>query len=280
MTAPGKRFGILADVHGNLPALLAAVARLRAEGVERFLCAGDLVGYGPFPDECVEVIAGLEAVCVAGNHDLIALGRLSDDRCNTLARNSLAWTRKRLGPASREYLDALPLQVQVDGVLMAHGSPDDPQHYVRDGAEAARQLATVAARCPAVRVLVLGHTHMAGAWAPGGRPLETDAGSAMPLGEEGPVLLNPGAVGQSRERRIRARSLVLDLREQTVVFHADRYDVGACRRALRSAGLPPETVHVSPTLAGRAARRLRRAAAKAIRRRPRTRRDPGPLHRA
>ena len=280
MTASGKRFGILADVHGNLPALQTAVARLRAEGVERFLCAGDLVGYGPFPDECVEVIAGLDAVCVAGNHDLIALGRLSDDRCNRLARNSLAWTRERLGQAAREYLEALPLQVQVDGVLMAHGSPDDPRRYVRDGAEAARQLATLATRCPAAHVLVLGHTHIARAWAPGGRPLETDAQSAMPLGEERPVLLNPGAVGQSRERRIRARSVVLDLREQTVAFHADRYDVRACRRALRSAGLPPETVHLSPTLAGRAARRLRRAASTGIGRRPRTRRDPSPLHRA
>jgi predicted phosphodiesterase len=275
MIAPGKRFGILADVHGNLPALLAAVARLRAEGVERFLCAGDLVGYGPFPDECVDVVAGLDAVCVAGNHDLIALGRLSDDRCNALARNSLAWTRKRLASASREYLEALPVRAELDGVVMAHGSPDDPQRYVRDNAEAARQLATVAARWPAARVLVLGHTHIAGAWAPGGRPLDT-SGSATPLAPDWPVLLNPGAVGQSRERRIRARSLVLDLSEHTVAFHADAYDVGACRRALREVGLPPETVHLSPTLAGRAARRLRRAAAKG---RPSTRRDPGALHR-
>ena len=280
MTAPGKRFGVLADVHGNLPALRAAVARLRAEGVERFLCAGDLVGYGPFPDECVEVIAGLDAVCVAGNHDLIALGRLSDERCNALARESLAWTRKRLAPSSREYLEALPVWVELDGVVMAHGSPDDPQRYVRDGAEAARQLATVADRWSAARVLVLGHTHIARAWAPGGRPLDTSAGSATPLVRDRPVLLNPGAVGQSRERRIRARSLVLDLREQTVAFHADAYDVGACRRALRSAGLPPEAVHLSPTLPGRAARRLRRAAAKGIREWPRTRRDPSPLHRA
>jgi predicted phosphodiesterase len=278
MTAPSKRFGILADVHGNLPALLAAVARLRAEGVDRFLCAGDLVGYGPFPDECVEVIAGLDAVCVAGNHDLIALGRLPDDRCNTLARKSLAWTRERLRPASREYLEALPARAQVDEVVMAHGSPDDPQLYVRDGAEAARQLATVTARWPAARVLVLGHTHIARAWAPGGRPLDTNAGSVTPLAREGPVLLNPGAVGQSRERRIRARSIVLDLGEQTVTFHADTYDVGACRRALRRAGLPPETVHLSPTLSGRVARRLRRAAGRGTRLRPPTRSDPSALH--
>jgi predicted phosphodiesterase len=278
MSTPSKRFGILADVHGNLPALLAAVARLRAEGVERFLCAGDLVGYGPFPDECVEVIAGLDAVCVAGNHDLIALGRLSDDRCNALARNSLAWTRKRLTPASKEYLEALPVQVELDGVVMAHGSPDDPQRYVRDGTEAARQLAAVASRWPTA--LVLGHTHIARGWAPGGRALDTSPGSATPLPQDRPVLLNPGAVGQSRERRIRARSLVIDLREQTVAFYADAYDVGAYRRALRSAGLPPETMHLSPTLTGRVARRLRRAAVEGIRRRPRRRRAPGALPRA
>src|SRR5215218_8597422 len=133
---------------------------------------------------------------------------------------------------------------------MAHGSPDDPQRYVREDAEAGRQLATVAARWPEARVLVLGHTHLARAWAPGGRPLARAAGSATPLDAQGPVLLNPGAVGQSRERRVRARSLVLDLRDQTVAFHADAYDLRAARRALRRAGLPPETVHLSPTLRG------------------------------
>ena len=274
MTARGQRFGVLADVHGNLPALRSAVERLRGEGVDRFLCAGDLVGYGPSPDECVEVIAGLDAVCVAGNHDLIALGRLSDDRCNALARTSLAWTRRRLGQASREYLEALPARVLLSGVVLAHGSPDDPQCYVRDDGEAGRQIASAAVRWPDARVLVLGHTHLARAWASGGRPLPAATGEVTPLDPDGPVLLNPGAVGQSRERRVRARSLVLDLVEQTAAFHADPYDVRAARRALRNAGLPPETVHLSPTVPGRAARRLRRAAAGSARRR----RDRGALH--
>jgi predicted phosphodiesterase len=74
------RYGVLADIHGNLPALRAAVARLQAEGVDRFLCAGDLVGYGPFPNECVELVAGLDAITIHGNHDLIALGHISDAR--------------------------------------------------------------------------------------------------------------------------------------------------------------------------------------------------------
>ena len=96
------RFAILSDIHGNLPALEAALELFARAGVDRYLCAGDLVGYGPFPNECVERIAELGAVCVAGNHDLIALGRLSDDRCIPLARNSLRWTREVLTPATRD----------------------------------------------------------------------------------------------------------------------------------------------------------------------------------
>ena len=89
------RYGVLADIHGNLHALRAALGALGREGVDRYLIAGDLVGYGPNPNECVELVAGLDAVCVAGNHDLIALDRLSDERCPELARQSLRWTRTR-----------------------------------------------------------------------------------------------------------------------------------------------------------------------------------------
>jgi predicted phosphodiesterase len=252
------RFGVLADIHGNLPALRAAVARLQAEGVERFLCAGDLVGYGPFPNECVELVAGLDAITIHGNHDLIALGHLSDERCIPLARASLEWTRRRLGRLARDWLEALPARVELDRLVMAHGSLDDPQRYVRDGAAAAQELARVAVEWPAARVLILGHTHVARAWGPRGEPLAVTPGSATALAAEGPTLLNPGAVGQSRERLVRARSLVLDEEGAQAFFHAERYDLRAYRRTLRRAGLSTESPHLSPTLAGHVLGRLRR----------------------
>src|SRR3954451_22574338 len=97
--APGTglmRFAVIADVHANRHALDAALAFLADQDVEVYLCAGDLVGYGPFPNECVRRVRDLPGVCVAGNHDLIALGRLSDERCVPLARASLRWTRAAL----------------------------------------------------------------------------------------------------------------------------------------------------------------------------------------
>src|SRR5215210_662314 len=131
------RYGVLADVHGNLPALRAAVAELASRGVDRYLVAGDLVGYGANPNECVELVAGLEPACVVGNHELMLLGRISEERCVPLGRESLRWTREVLRDDVREYLAELPVRLAVEGrVMVAHGSLDDPQEYILAEAQA------------------------------------------------------------------------------------------------------------------------------------------------
>src|SRR4051812_21196677 len=103
------RIGLLSDVHANLFALQAAIARLRAEGVDAWVCAGDLVGYGPHPNECVETGAELEPPCVAGTHELMPLESLPVTRAGWLARRTIAWTRGAVRPDVRSYLAALPL---------------------------------------------------------------------------------------------------------------------------------------------------------------------------
>src|SRR4051812_35572064 len=108
---------------------------LRQPRVDAYLCAGDLVGYGPHPDECVSTIAGLGALCVAGNHDLIAIGRLSDARCERLARRTLEWTREVLTPATCAYLRQLPQTLTHAEVVVTHGSLHDPETHVTRGRE-------------------------------------------------------------------------------------------------------------------------------------------------
>ena len=229
--------GVIADVHGNLPALEAALAALQEAGVESYLCAGDLVGYGPWPDECVERVAALPGLCVAGNHDLIVAGRLGDERCEPLARTTLAWTRRRLGEDARAYLESLPLSARLDDMLVTHGSPGDPERALTKE----RAAAALRALEPGVRVLVVGHTH---------RPISVSLGEAR--------LLNPGSVGQSRELSVRARALVLDREDGTARFLAVRYDTAPVRRALTAAGLPRRAYHLPPSPARRLARRIRR----------------------
>ena len=249
------RYGVLADVHGNLEDLRAVLSALEREGVYGFLVAGDLVGYGPYPNECVTAVAELSATCVAGNHDLIALGVLSDRRCIELARRSLSWTREVLGADERAFLAALPrVATAPGGVLVAHGSLDDPEQYTTTGTQALAQLARVEDHDRA-RVLVLGHTHRPLAYGRSSGRLRAHGARALPPGEA--VLLNPGAVGQSRELRVRARFAVLDLEARQARFFAIQYDVGACRSALRRAGLSPRSCHLRPSLPRAALRALR-----------------------
>lgn len=251
------RYGVLSDVHGNLHALEAVLAVLRQEGVDRYLCLGDLVGFGPFPNECVRRVAELDALCIAGNHELIALERLSEARCGRLARESLAWTREVLDSDVRRYLGALPLLAAPgDGIVMAHGTLDDPERYVRTSERAQQQLDRLEQEHPSARVLLVGHTHrpMLHPGPPDGVSLR----QATPLRSDR-VLVNPGSVGQSRDRSPDARAAVLDVDSAGVTFHAVRYDVAACRRALRVRGRPANSCHPRQPpmkVAARQARRL------------------------
>src|SRR3954447_12802496 len=97
------RCGVVADIHANLHALETVLAALERAGVERYLCAGDLVGYGPRPNECVARVPSLAAVVVAGTHDLIALGKLAPDGLGPLPRQTLEWTAAALDDDSRRY---------------------------------------------------------------------------------------------------------------------------------------------------------------------------------
>jgi predicted phosphodiesterase len=248
------RYGVLADIHANLPALNAAVDELRRLGAERWIVAGDVVGYGPHPNECVDAVASLDAAVVAGNHDLIVLGRLPDTRCIELARASLRWTRGVLSADARAFLETLPATVVADGgVLVAHGSITDPQQYVTTEAQALAQLE----QRRDARIVILGHTHRPLAVAaPTGR---LRAAGAVQLPRGRPVLLNPGAVGQARELRARARAMLLDLDAERATFVRLPYDIRRSRTALRAAGLSARGCHLRPG-PGRAVRRLASAA--------------------
>ena len=251
------RYGVLADIHGNLHALRAVLDALGRQGVDRYLIAGDLVGYGPYPNECVELVAGLDAVCVAGNHDLIALDRLSDERCPEIARRSLRWTRTVLSDETRAFLNSLPLQATAQGgIVMVHGSLDDPQEYTRRPQQAVRQLTTLSQDGGDAHILLLGHTHRPWAFALSSGAMSTRRPISVQGGD--PVLLNPGAVGQSRswELRARARFMLLDLGPERATFFAIPYELDQCRAALKRVGLSPGSCHIRPSPIGKARRAL------------------------
>ncbi len=260
------KYAVLADIHGNLHALESVLHAFPAAAVDGYVVAGDLVGYGPHPNECVDIVRALDCVCVAGNHDLIALGKLPDDRLGRLARETLEWTRRELREDVRGYLERLPQVAELEGgVVVAHGTLRDPTVYVREWRQAVDQLAELRDRRPNARTLVLGHTHRPSAWTASGQRLPISR-KPTPLPPE-PILVNPGAVGQARAVLPRAQFLLLDLERGEVTFRRSRYDIRACRRALTRAGLPPEACHQRPA-ARRGFARARRWWHEATDRRP------------
>src|SRR5215213_5988228 len=218
------RIGLFADVHANLPALEAALAVLERERVDAYVCAGDLVGYGPHPNETVARVRELDPCCVAGNHDLMALGRLSTDRADALARRTLAWTVERLDDDARRYLEALPRVARTAGgrVAVAHGTLADASEYVRSAEQAHAALSALARELPGAELLVLGHTHTPSAHGERSGDLRGRRARVVraPAGER--WLVNPGSVGQPREWRRLVRCAVLDLDRGEVHFQIGR----------------------------------------------------------
>jgi predicted phosphodiesterase len=257
------RYGVLSDIHGNYFALEAAIEALRREGVDGWICAGDVVGYGPQPNECVQAVAELEALCVAGNHELMLFGRLAEERCIGLAKDSIRWTREVLREDCCSYLAGLPTVATAPGLVVTHGSLDDPQEYVWRDSQASQQLDKLALQHPESDLLILGHTHRGWIYNPTRGTIFPPQGTASVAG--GRFLLNPGSVGQSRqrERAPLVRCMLLDLDQQQVSLRSLPYDVSACRAMLRRYNLPNACIHMPPSALRAARSRARRLARRA-----------------
>lgn len=230
------KFGVLSDIHGNLEALQAALAALRAAGAESFLCCGDIVGYGPDPGACLAEVRRLGCPVVAGNHDWGVAGLVPPGLFNAAARAAAAWTGTVLDQADRDWLGSLKLAVQVGPVRLVHASLSAPGdwEYVLTTGYAASELAGFDGR-----VCFAGHTHrpMAVGWQqkkPAIRPGQPE----FRLEPGVRYFVNAGSVGQPRDGDPRACCLLFDDEAAVVKFLRVEYDVRTVQQKIRGAGLP------------------------------------------
>ncbi len=237
------RFLILADIHSNLEALQAVLERAGGQ-FDRVICCGDLVGYGPNPNEVIEAVRQLSpAVMVRGNHDKAAVGLTDLSLFNPLARSAALWTQAQLSDANRHFLRAMPRgPVEGDGFTVAHGSLLDEDQYLLDLQDALQSL-----RLAAHRLTFFGHTHVQGgfAWFKNQRAgllspgLRKGAGeSRLILDSENRFLINPGSVGQPRDDDPRAAFAVYDRERALVSYFRVEYPVERTQQKMREAGLP------------------------------------------
>ncbi len=229
------RLAVLSDIHANLAALDAVRADLPP--VDETWVLGDIVGYGPQPNEVIRALQELGARSVMGNHDGATIGTVDVGWFNPDAARAIAWTETAVDENARAYLATLP-EVRREGELTAvHGSPRDPTwEYITGPGIAAENLGAFD-----TRICLHGHTHVPIVFRADDGRMEV-----VPATPEAPVtiataraLINPGSVGQPRDGNPAASYLVLDTQAGTAEFRRVAYDVAATQRLMRQAGLPP-----------------------------------------
>ncbi len=228
------RAAVVSDIHGNLHALEAVLEAIDRDAPDELWCLGDLVGYGPRPNRCCALMAERADVCLIGNHDLAALGRLDLEIFSPDAAVSDAWTADNLEPETRTFLEPLEPRGEREGAGLFHASPRDPvwEYILSPGIAYAGLAAT-----PQQLVLV-GHSHVALHFRLSTTTLATaEAGVELDLGDDR-WLLNPGSVGQPRDTDPRAAWLLLDLEAGKATFRREAYDIAATQAEIRERGLP------------------------------------------
>lgn len=229
---------MLSDVHANLPALEAVLARLEAERPDGLLCLGDCVGYGAQPNECVALLIEHQAIAVRGNHDVAAVESGKEQWFTEGARRCILWTREQLQPQVHDYLSGLPDTLEADGAQLCHGAPFDPDYYVLTEADA-----EMALEASERRLVFVGHTHCAEwytAGAGGTRPVlfPASSGGTLVMEPGKGYVVNPGAVGQPRDGNSMAAYAVWDTEAATIRLHRVPYNIRAAQEEIIRAGLP------------------------------------------
>lgn len=229
------RYAIVSDVHGNLEALQAAFALM--DPADGLFCLGDIVGYGPNPNECVEMIRARATATVLGNHDVAAIDNFGLSYFNPTAREAMRWTQTVLTPENAEWLNTLGYEFREPQFLLVHGAPVTYFEYILDKAAAARAFAATTAP-----LIFIGHTHIAEYYAL--RPDGTidhkhlQQGGTVTLDAGSRYVVNVGSVGQPRDLNPRASFAFFDPASATITITRFDYAISRVQEKIALLHLP------------------------------------------
>jgi len=234
------RLALISDIHSNIEALEAVLAAIDAEGVDLILNLGDIVGYNAGPNECLERLADLPVLSLAGNHDLALLEEERARRFNLIAYQALMWAREEVRPEFLDFFRNLPLVREGEGFIACHGTPASADAYVVYHFQGKRLLNFLKERRD-LKVCFFGHTHVRALWyrdVRGKVALLPISRHKIRLDRSCLYLINPGSVGQPRDGNPEAAYAIFDAQEFSVHFKSVPYDIAAAQRRILAAGLP------------------------------------------
>ncbi len=227
------KIAVLSDIHGNLEAFKSVLTHLESIDIQHIVCLGDVVGYGPRPNECVELVQQHCAFCVMGNHDFVASHPVSVDYFNELAQEAILWTRRQLTPEHLNYLRKLPFVIHEENITFVHSTPRNPRQwdYIFSPDDALKNFAAMPGR-----LAFIGHSHIPmifsqnrGALPPQKMrlPTETDR-----------FIINVGSVGQPRDGNPNACVVIYDTESHTIDYLRIPYPTQTTYQQILAAGLP------------------------------------------
>ena len=243
------KLAVFSDVHGNLEALYLFIDHASKQGAHGYACLGDIIGYGPNPNECLEIIRSLDNLqVVMGNHEWAALHlEESSGFMNVMAHDAIVWTRRNLKPVNTEYIAELPDKVQSDQSTLVHASAFRPfdWEYLISGRTSAIKLCLLNS---STRFTFVGHTH---------RPMIADQSgdSVCELSvfddkvnlidaSYGKLLINPGSIGQPRGYPRKPSYVMIETEKNTVTWHwLNNYDPEVTAKKILATDLPPECAY-------------------------------------
>ena len=235
------RILVISDIHSNLTALEAVLSE--AGEFDATWCLGDLIGYGPDPNECIERVKDLPTLtCIIGNHDAATLKQIDPDSFNPEAREAIFWTQKTLSKRALDFLCELSERIEIEGVTLTHGSPRHPVwEYLLD-----TRTATVNFNYFQTQLCFVGHTHLPVLYS-----LDADdplAHMSVPepnqkLELHNRAIINPGSVGQPRDRDPRAAYAIYDSEDCTWDYRRVPYDISAVQERMRNVDLPDRHIY-------------------------------------
>ena len=228
------KIAIISDVHSNLPALDAVLEAIQANGVDRIICGGDLVGYNAEPGKVVAKIRELEIPCVMGNHDAAVVGVTDPETFNAPAQAAVEWTAQQLDDGALEYLRGLPYQTRIESFTVVHGTLHKPEQwgYIFNAYEAEEHF-----QHQRDTLCFIGHSHIPGVFIAGDM-VTLSRSNRVRIQAGHRYVVNVGSVGQPRDNNPAASYAIYDMVENAVYFKRAPYDVQAAQQKILDAGLP------------------------------------------
>lgn len=232
-----RRIAVFSDIHGNFHALQAIINEIDSLNVDRYYCCGDIVGYGAFPNECINLLRERGCPVVAGNHDHAALLKTDISYFNEVAKTAVLWTKEVLTPDNIEFLDNLPMTYENGDFFFVHASPKNPLewNYILTMGDARMNYQFFN-----TKFCFIGHSHQPFIIENENNNLFCPSKPEIVLTDSKRYLINVGSVGQPRDRNPMSAFILCDLDKKTLEIRRVSYNLKAAQDAIISTGLPRE----------------------------------------